>query len=125
MKLVAVDELPARDAARLQLVGVALRLVWFSVVFGMVSGTVSVVTGLRNHSPGVFAVGLGVLADVTGPAVLIWRFRAERQRPVQSPAAETRAARQWWPLPWALSAQFSLPSRRQRWPADHARQRPL
>ena len=88
----AVDELPERNAARLQLVGVALRLVWFSVVFGMVSGTVSVETGLRNHSLGVFAIGLGVLADVTGSAVLVWRFRAERQRPVHSPAAEARAA---------------------------------
>ena len=33
-----------------------------------------------------------MLADVTGSAVLVWRFRAERQRPVQSPAAEARAA---------------------------------
>jgi hypothetical protein len=46
----------------------ALWLVSASVAFGLVSGVVSVVSGLRGHSLGVFAVGLGVLADVTGSA---------------------------------------------------------
>ena len=49
-------------------------------------------TGLANHSLSVLAIGLGVLADVTGSAVLIWRFWAERRRAGQSRAAETRAA---------------------------------
>jgi hypothetical protein len=31
-------------------------------------------------------------ADVTGSAVLVWRFRAERREPVRSHAAEARAA---------------------------------
>ena len=70
----------------------ALWLVSISVAFGALSGTVSVITGLRGHSLSVFAVGLGVLADVTGSAVLIWRFRAERHQPGQSGAQETRAA---------------------------------
>lgn len=70
----------------------ALWLVSISVAFGLVSGAVSVVTGLRGHSLGVFAVGLDVLADVTGSAVLIWRFRAERRHPGQSGAQERRAA---------------------------------
>ena len=70
----------------------ALWLVSISVAFGAMSGTVSVITGLRGHSLSVFAVGLGVLADVTGSAVLIWRFRAERHQPGQSAAQETRAA---------------------------------
>jgi divalent metal cation (Fe/Co/Zn/Cd) transporter len=70
----------------------ALRLVWVSVVFGIVSGVVSVGTGLANHSLSVLAVGLGVLADVTGSASLVWRFRAERRQPGQSQAAEARAA---------------------------------
>ena len=56
----------------------ALWLVSISVAFGALSGTVSVITGLGGHSLSVFAVGLGVLADVTESAVLIWRFRAER-----------------------------------------------
>jgi len=33
-----------------------------------------------------------VLADVTGSATLVWRFRAERRQPGQSQAAEARAA---------------------------------
>jgi hypothetical protein len=55
----------------------ALRLVTISAAFGLASGAVSVVLGPSGHSLGVLAVGLGVLADVTGSAVLIWRFRAE------------------------------------------------
>ena len=70
----------------------ALWLVSISVAFGLVAGAVSVSIGLRGHSLGVFAVGLDVLADVTGSAVLIWRFRAERYQPGQSSAQEKRAA---------------------------------
>jgi len=70
----------------------ALRLVWISVIFGSLSGAVSVSTGLANHSLSVLAVGLGVLADVTGSATLVWRFRAERRQPRRSQAAEARAA---------------------------------
>jgi divalent metal cation (Fe/Co/Zn/Cd) transporter len=81
-----------RDRGRLALVASALRLVTISVAFGLLSGAVSVIAGLRHHSLGVFAAGLGVLADVTGSAILIWRFRAERQHPVQSEAAEVRSA---------------------------------
>jgi hypothetical protein len=73
---------------RQQQVTGALWLVSVSVAFGLVSGSVSVVTGLHGHSLGVFAVGLGVLADVTGSATLIWRFRAERHRPGQSAVHE-------------------------------------
>jgi divalent metal cation (Fe/Co/Zn/Cd) transporter len=70
----------------------ALRLVTFSVVFGLASGAVSVTTGLLDHSLGVFAVGLGVLADVTGSATLIWRFRAEISNPAHSGGQERRSA---------------------------------
>jgi divalent metal cation (Fe/Co/Zn/Cd) transporter len=70
----------------------ALWLVSISVAFGALSGTISVISGLQGHSLSVFAVGLGVLADVTGSAALIWRFRAERHQPGQSGAQETRAA---------------------------------
>ena len=44
------------------MVTVALRLVSLSVAFGLVSGGVSVITGLRGHSLGVLAAGLDVLA---------------------------------------------------------------
>jgi predicted benzoate:H+ symporter BenE len=46
----------------------ALRLIWVSVLFGICSGAVSVITGLAGHSLSVLAAGLGVLADVTGSA---------------------------------------------------------
>jgi divalent metal cation (Fe/Co/Zn/Cd) transporter len=84
--------LTATDPGRPALVVSALRLVTISVAFGLVSGAVSVVAGLHDHSLGVFAVGLGVVADVTGSAILIWRFRAERRRSSQSRGAERRAA---------------------------------
>jgi divalent metal cation (Fe/Co/Zn/Cd) transporter len=86
------DDEARTEAGRLRLVTAALRLVCVSVAFGVLSGAVSVTTGLREHSLGVFAVGLGVLADVTGSAVLIWRFRAERRQPAHSGVAESRAA---------------------------------
>jgi hypothetical protein len=91
-KAVVADESQEDSLARLQLVTTALWLVSISVAFGVVSGAVSVITGLRDHSLGVFAIGLGVLADVTGSAVLIWRFRAERRQSVHSDMHETRAA---------------------------------
>ena len=77
---------------RRALIAGALRLVTASVAFGILSGAVSIVTGLQDHSLGVFAIGLGVAADVTGSATLIWRFRAERRQPGRSGATETRAA---------------------------------
>jgi divalent metal cation (Fe/Co/Zn/Cd) transporter len=86
------DQYSGSHLSRRRMVTQALWLVSISVVFGALSGTISVITGLRGHSLSVFAVGLGVLADVIGSAVLIWRFRAERHQPGQSGAQETRAA---------------------------------
>jgi protein-S-isoprenylcysteine O-methyltransferase Ste14 len=63
-----------------------------SVAFGLVSGVVSIATGLTGHSLGVLAVGLGVLADVTGSASLIWRFRAELRDPTVSIRRERQSA---------------------------------
>jgi divalent metal cation (Fe/Co/Zn/Cd) transporter len=83
---------PAPGQVRARQITAALRLVWISVGFGLLSGTMSVITGLDGHSLGVLAIGLGVLADVTGSAALIWRFAAERREPGQSSAAEDCAA---------------------------------
>jgi divalent metal cation (Fe/Co/Zn/Cd) transporter len=85
---VDLDQVPGRAG----MVARALWLVTVSVVFGVVSGVVSVVSGLSGHSLGVFAVGLDVLADVTGSAALIWRFRAERRRPGHAGRHEKRVA---------------------------------
>jgi len=81
-----------RGLTRARQVTRALWLVSVSVAFGLVSGAASVITGLGGHSLGVFAAGLGVLADVTGSATLIWRFRAERRQPGGSAARERQAA---------------------------------
>ena len=70
----------------------ALRLSWLSVVFGTLSGSVSVGAGLADHSLGVLAAGLSVLADVSGSIVLIWRFRVERSDPHRAHQVEDRAA---------------------------------
>jgi divalent metal cation (Fe/Co/Zn/Cd) transporter len=80
------------SAPRASLITAGLRLVSISVACGVLTGVVSVAVGLRDHSLGVFGVGLDVLADVTGSSVLIWRFRAERSQPAQSGITETRAA---------------------------------
>lgn len=86
------DQTPGFAESRAGQIAAALRLVTVSVAFGGLSGAVSVVTGLQDHSLGLFAIGLGVAADVTGSATLIWRFRIEQQRPGLSDATETRAA---------------------------------
>lgn len=70
----------------------ALRLSALSVAFGLASGAVSIISGLASHSLGVSAVGLGVLADVTGSATLIWRFRAELTDPALASRRERQSA---------------------------------
>jgi divalent metal cation (Fe/Co/Zn/Cd) transporter len=77
---------------RAQLLQRALRLSWISICFGLVSGAVSVGSGLADHSLGVLAAGLSVLADVTGSIVLVWRFRTERTNPERAAHVEERAA---------------------------------
>jgi divalent metal cation (Fe/Co/Zn/Cd) transporter len=47
---------------------------------------------MQDHSLAVFAVGLGVLADVTGSATLIWRFRAELTSPALTGRREKQSA---------------------------------
>ncbi|MGH2842361.1 MAG: hypothetical protein ACRDKL_02065, partial [Solirubrobacteraceae bacterium] len=77
---------------RHQLLHRALQLSWISVLFGLASGSVSVGAGIADHSLGVLAAGLSVLADVTGSVVLIWRFRTERSDPRRATEVEARAA---------------------------------
>ena len=70
----------------------ALRLSWISICFGLVAGAVSVGSGIAEHSLGVLAAGLSVLADVTGSVVLVWRFRTERSDPERAEHVEELAA---------------------------------
>jgi len=83
---------PPATVDRAELVQRALRLVRLSVAFGLISGAVSITAGLRGHSLGVLAVGLGVLADVTGSATLIWRFQAELREPALCDRRERQSA---------------------------------
>ena len=70
----------------------ALRLSWASIGFGLIAGSVSVGSGIADHSLGVLAAGLSVLADVTGSVVLVWRFRTERSDPARAEHVERLAA---------------------------------
>jgi divalent metal cation (Fe/Co/Zn/Cd) transporter len=78
--------------SRHALIDRALRLSWLSICFGLLLGVVSVGSGIADHSLGVLAAGLSVLADVTGSVVLIWRFRTERSHPTRAAHVEERAA---------------------------------
>lgn len=89
---VLVNELPESNPARPNMVSAALSLVWICVAFGLLTGTFSAMTGLRDNSLGVLAIGLSVLADVTGSAALVWRSRAERRQPRLSGLLEAHAA---------------------------------
>ncbi len=80
------------DARRRRLIVAALWLTWISIVWGTVSGAVSVTVGLLDGSLGVLGLGLNVLADVTGSAVLVWRFRAELRHSGRGENVEGRAA---------------------------------
>jgi divalent metal cation (Fe/Co/Zn/Cd) transporter len=70
----------------------ALQLSWLSVLFGLASGAASIIVGLLDHSLGVLAEGLAVLADVSGSVVLIWRFKVEQREPARAAHVEALAA---------------------------------
>jgi divalent metal cation (Fe/Co/Zn/Cd) transporter len=80
------------DARRTRLIVVAIWLTSISVVWGTLSGGVSVTVGLLDGSLGVLGLGLNVLADVAGSAVLVWRFRAELRQRDRDEDVEARAA---------------------------------
>ncbi len=79
-------------ARRTRLVVVAIWLTSISVAWGTLSGGVSVAVGLLADSLGVLGLGLNVLADVSGSAVLVWRFRAEHRQTSPAHRVEARAA---------------------------------
>jgi divalent metal cation (Fe/Co/Zn/Cd) transporter len=83
---------PEPELNRSRLLDQALRLSWISIGFGLISGSVSVAAGIADHSLGVLAAGLSVLADVTGSCVLVWRFRTERSAPHRAERVEELAA---------------------------------
>lgn len=80
------------DLRRSRLLRSALRLSFISVAWGLVAGGASVAIGLIDGSLAVLGLGLNVLADVTGSAVLVWRFRAELHHEAHPASVEARAA---------------------------------
>jgi divalent metal cation (Fe/Co/Zn/Cd) transporter len=62
-------------------------------VWGLLSGSASIVAGVLAGSLGVLGLGLNVLADVTGSCVLVWRFRAELHHDTHGDHVEATAAK--------------------------------
>jgi divalent metal cation (Fe/Co/Zn/Cd) transporter len=80
------------DSQRTRLLVAALWLSAFSVVWGAVSGGISVTVGVLDGSLGLLGLGLNTLADLIGSAVLVWRFRAELRHARHADRVEARAA---------------------------------
>lgn len=57
------------------------------------AGSLSVASGIADHSLGVLAAGLSVLADVMSSIVLVWRFWSERTARGHGERLEALAAR--------------------------------
>jgi divalent metal cation (Fe/Co/Zn/Cd) transporter len=70
----------------------ALSLSLASVCTGALIGTLSVSVGIVEASVSVLGTGLGLLADLAGSVVLVWRFHAERRHAVHAERVERRAA---------------------------------
>lgn len=68
-----------------------VRISVFAVVWGTVTGALSLYVGVRGGSLGVIGTGGDVLADVVGSVALTWRFRAEVRGSSAPLAAERRA----------------------------------
>jgi divalent metal cation (Fe/Co/Zn/Cd) transporter len=77
---------------RPRLLATALHLSVASVIIGLLLGGLSITLGLLEHSLGVLGTGLGLVADVGGSIVLIWRFRVERSHPHHADRVEAHAA---------------------------------
>jgi divalent metal cation (Fe/Co/Zn/Cd) transporter len=69
----------------------ALHVSYAAVAWGVITGTLSVVIGLRAVSTALIGSGAGILADVLSSAVLIHRFRAELAGHHASDRLEVRA----------------------------------
>jgi hypothetical protein len=80
-----------RDRDRNELLSRALHLSLASVCAGGLIGAFSVAIGIVEASVAVLGSGLGLLADLGGSTVLVWRFHAERRNPVHAERAERRA----------------------------------
>lgn len=55
----------------------ALLVSYFSAVWGVIGGGLSIVAGIAAHSTALVGTGADVVADLLSTIVLIWRFRVE------------------------------------------------
>jgi divalent metal cation (Fe/Co/Zn/Cd) transporter len=76
---------------RASLLVMALRLSFFSVAWGGVVGTAALVVAFVDGSLALAGFALSALLDLSASAVLVWRFRRERQDPIAAEALERRA----------------------------------
>jgi divalent metal cation (Fe/Co/Zn/Cd) transporter len=90
-----VNDVPVADdgeSVRHRLLVRALKLSYFSIVWGLIAGAGSVLEGVLAGSLGVLGLGLNVLADVAGSIGLVWRFGVERRDSTRGLRAEARAS---------------------------------
>ena len=69
----------------------ALRVSYATVVWSTLSGLASVVVAVQTGSLSLAGLGVGVLIDVLSSAVLVWRFRQQRDGGKSHMRAERRA----------------------------------
>lgn len=85
------DSSPLTDGHRRSLVGSALRLSYFTIVWNGVVGAAALAIGLTTGSLALAGFALNALLDSSASAVLVWRFRTERTDPVAAEHLERRA----------------------------------
>jgi divalent metal cation (Fe/Co/Zn/Cd) transporter len=88
------------DLERHSLVGTALRLSYFTIVWNGVVGALALVVGLTTGSLALAGFALNALLDSSASVVLVWRFRKERTDPVAAEHLERRAQT------WVIVAMF-------------------
>ena len=94
------DFAPLTDIERRSLVGSALRLSYFTIVWNGVVGATALVVGLTTGSLALAGFALNALLDSSASVVLVWRFRKERSDPVAAEHLERRAQT------WVIVAMF-------------------
>jgi divalent metal cation (Fe/Co/Zn/Cd) transporter len=80
------------QAARLNLVGAAIRWCALSVAWAGVVGAISLVAGISAGSVALIGFALDALVDAGVSATLVWRFRHERMGTRPSDDLERQAA---------------------------------
>jgi divalent metal cation (Fe/Co/Zn/Cd) transporter len=97
---VLTDSTPLTDIERRSLVGSALRLSYFTIVWNGVAGATALLVGLTTGSLALAGFALNALLDSSASVVLVWRFRKERSDPVAAEHLERRAQT------WVIIAMF-------------------